>query len=863
MILKKRKVYILYTVIFWLFIGPFYYRIVKNDRITTACWDAITQIYPTMLYTCRVIHRFFESILGGEEFVFPMLEWTLGMGEDTIGALNWHGFGDPFYLLTIFASDATLPYWYSFIFYLKIWCAGVAFIGMVRVIDRNRSDFAYIIGALVYCFSGFTQLSNMHAIFLHALVYTPLMIWGVYKQIENKDAGGGALLTIATCCFALSGFYFLYISSVTLAVIVLYSLWKRKAEVKEALSLIFRFILQYLLGIGLAATFFIPAVLWFLTSDRVGVKSGIALFASFEEIVRLIYNMALPQYDGEQVLSVSVIGIIALILVFWSKEKRQEKVNLVVLFICACMPVVSCIMSGFGEIYDRWEYVIVLYWAFLTVEMWDEFVNIELWKKATLGGLCVIFYCCGRKFDWFDVYHAEFLWKTFLSMVVCIIICSYMNRYEKLKKISTYLLFIVSVLLVFGTWKEIANDREIANVTYRDVVEELIPEREKGDFHRIEYEKTFAEPRLGMNLSFVLEYPGISEYNSMNNNSYINAFPAWDASYLSHKNGGLNYRTVLETMCAIKYYIGYSNNPLIVPYGFRKMAETQDGEFTLYKNEFALPLAYTYSNVFDENIYAEMYGLDKQQIMLQSAAIEGYEGNLEVVDTYDDYLLQSEYSIVEMNGATLQNDIIRVSEGATVTLNVELTEGCENYLVVNDENLAAREISIEGFRDKCQVGHLEREVINLGSVNCNSTISVEILFKKATEIKKSDIQVFAYDFANYEQYIKQLKRDTEGKIHVYANELQIDVDLDTSKIVCVAVPYGSGWKAEIDGKSVNTYRMNDMFIGVEVPQGEHLIRLSYVTPGIRLGIGVTIISFLLSIGIIITNSMKYRSGNVN
>lgn len=73
-------------------------------------------------------------------------------------------------------------------------------------------------------------------------------------------------------------------------------------------------------------------------------------------------------------------------------------------------------------------------------------------------------------------------------------------------------------------------------------------------------------------------------------------------------------------------------------------------------------------------------------------------------------------------------------------------------------------------------------------------------------------------------------------------------------MLCVSVPYSDGWSAYVDGEKVPIYRVNDLFIGLETSQGMHNIELKYVTPGLKLGIGVSILSIL----VIILLMIKYR-----
>ncbi len=653
---EKMLPYLLFSLIFWAFVLPILYSIFKSGSVTTACLDAITQMYPTMLYVSRLLRSFIGAIFTGKTFTFPMLEWNLGMGENTIGVLNWHGFGDPFYLLTVFASDESLPYWYSFIMYLKIYASGIAFIAMAREMSKDKSCYAYIIGAFLYCFCGFTQISNMHVIFLHALVYTPLMVMAAHKHIYNTEYKWGLLLTFSTMCFAMSGFYFLYIASVSLAVYTLYQLYRKRASIKELVTIVLRLIGEYLLGIGLAAVILIPGIIWFLSSDRAGVSQNISLIDSWGDMLKRIANVVLPQYNGEQVLSISAVGIVCLLLVF-ARRRKREIANLLLLFVLTCIPIISCVMSGFGEIYDRWEYVIVLYWAFLTVEIWDEIKSTTVFEVGFLLFFDAALYALGRKLDWDDTYHFVFSFRLLTVMVMCVVLYRIfmISRSKIVRNAAELAMFAVAVVIVCMTWKEVKGEREIENVTYRNVIAELLPNEKNEEFYRIEYEKTFAEPRLGMNLSLVLQFPGVSEYFSMTNNAYFNAFPTWGAARAGHNIGGLNYRSILETLCGVKYYIGYSDNPLIVPYGFEEISKTSDGEYTLYENRYALPLAYTYEKMYQADVYDSLEALEKQQVMLQAAVLKGYDGDISCMDEYKNNILDSEYEIVSMDGVTVDD----------------------------------------------------------------------------------------------------------------------------------------------------------------------------------------------------------------
>jgi hypothetical protein len=52
--------------------------------------------------------------------------------------------------------------------------------------------------------------------------------------------------------------------------------------------------------------------------------------------------------------------------------------------------------------------------------------------------------------------------------------------------------------------------------------------------------------------------------------------------------------------------------------------------------------------------------------------------------------------------------------------------------------------------------------------------------------------------------------------------------------------YGDGWRAEVDGRSVDALRADGFFRAVPIAAGPHRIRFSYATPGLILGLSVSL-----------------------
>ncbi|MCM1182529.1 MAG: YfhO family protein [Roseburia sp.] len=857
--------YFIFTVCFWAFTGPLVYYISSLGLCMTGTGDAISQHYPIMVYVRSLWIDFWQALLHGERFVFPMVNFSIGMGDDTIMALNYYGLNDPFYLLTVLVSEENLPYFYSVLFYLRVYLGGVAFIAFATELDGTKSGSAYVMGALVYCFTGFTLMSNMHIIFVHAMFYIPLLLLGAERVMNQKKRG---LLCVTVCCFALSGFFFLYIGSVSLAVYVLYRLCRRRTGPLESLSKICGMLLEYFVGIGMAAVIFVPSVFGFLLSNRGRVGFWRPLILSWPEIKDILKNMFFPSYyeNRAQELAICTVGMIALICVLLARKRIREKLNLAALFLTAIMPFFSYAMSGFNGFYERWELVIDLYIAFCVFSIWDELGQITLFQKA---GLVLVYLMLGIVGKKEDILTQERFGRTIqaygLILLVLLILLPLLKRLKR-EKAGMYILFAAGWLTICMNWKAVARDADIELLQRPQAVRELTDiEGQKEVFYRIENERGFAEPRFGMNISMQQGYYGTMSYVSITNDRYAQAFENWDIAGANYNIYGLDQRTIPETLCAVKYFVVKTENAGIVPYGFAYVSSTQDGEWSLYENSYSLPVAYTYENVYDIEDYRAMSGLEKQQIMMQAAAVEGdISGEYRDLPEPPGSLYEGTYEITGLSDAVWEDNAIRAEAGGTITLEVTIRSGCESYLFFTGSTDWIGGIDIKNRYVK-YVRPLSPLAVNLGAAQTDTTAEIVITFSHAAALDMDMLQVVYYDFRDYAKQIEALKADTDGKFRVETNRIRGTVDLSRDKILCFSVPYSIGWHARIDGEKAQVHPVNDMFAGIEVPAGAHEVELYYVTPGMRLGIGISIGSWLFAIGYLMRRRLLkgvYLSGGL-
>ncbi len=847
--------YLLYSAIFWAYAAVHLYVMFQGNRIAFNCTDGQMQFFPTMQYIRQLVIDFFTRPTQDKSFSFPLIEWTLAMGEDTIATLNYYGLGHPLYLFSALVREDLLPYFFNFLLYFQIYLGGIAFIAFAQSHEHDKSPFAYVVGALLYSFSGFTYQCELYYNFAHAMPFIPLMLLGTHRSIMGKRKG---VLGASVFLFALCGFFYLYIGSLSIAVYTIYILVQEKTTLKSAVGTIKRLLTEYAAGLCLSAFLFVPAVIGYLRCNRIP-QLHTNFFASLPEIKNFFINLLYPPYSNlNQVMSVSTIGVFMLLWLLLAKGVLREKRNIIIMFFLCLFPPASLLMTGGGG-YNRWHIVFILYTAYLTVKFWDTIPTL----LTPVSKICSILFLmtlgiCGKKLSILE--HERF--RIIISSCIIIVgfavfILPLLCRLKK-EKAGMIALFAAASFTMICSWRVMASDMTLSDIYERKTVSELSCDME-GDFYRIDYQRTAQSPFTAMNTSFSQGYHGVSGYFSILNANYTKALRAWNVNESDdYHTYGLRNRIVLESLCAVKYLILENNADWQIPHGCVPVQKTADGAWILYENQYALPLVYTYQTVFDENIYSNMTGFEKQQVMLQAAAIENYQGTFAKTANYDNQQKNIPYTITAMDNAVLSGETITIQSGGTVKLSARLQDNCENYLITRsgncsfnvslDDNHSSHDIIITQY-DNGMTG------VDLGPTAWNGPVDITLSFSKEAVLNIQDLELYYYDFTGYRDYIADRKKDTIDT-QVSVNTIMSEVRFSEDRIVCIAVPYSRGWRATVDGEPAKIYKMNDLFMGVEVSKGTHSLTLKYCTEGLKCGVFISLFTLLLMIVIFLRNCSK-------
>ena len=313
--------------------------------------DDFAQHYPFLIAIGRWWRAFFADPLRA-----PLFDFSLGFGEDFIGGLNYYGLGDPLTVLAALFPPERTYVCYRLLAALRIELAGLAFLAFCRehcVRWRGAlpaaAAYAFTVYMVAWC-------ALKHPMFANPCIHLPLMLLGAERRLKGKSP---AALIFAAAWSALCGFYFLYMNSLML---LLYALARHFAlngrdSLRRLPGAFGRTLAAYLLGVGMAGAFLLPAALSFLESCRNGMAAGESLLWYSPSTYWAFPISFIASNGWSNAMTVPAAAMLAVLALFaGGRENRGLKLAAAAAMLALLIPAVGVVFNGFSYPTDRWKY---------------------------------------------------------------------------------------------------------------------------------------------------------------------------------------------------------------------------------------------------------------------------------------------------------------------------------------------------------------------------------------------------------------------------------------------------------------------------------------------------------------------------
>lgn len=841
---------------------------------TSFIWenDGWMQHYKSLVYYSGYLRSILHGIFYEHHLVIPAWNFNIGEGSDIFAALHYYVIGDPFTVFCVFIPESFMYIYYEAIIILRIYLAGIAFSYLCFKTGRT-SNYAILAGSLTYVFCYWATANAVkHPFFLNPMIYLPLLITGIEKILKREKP---YLFTITVFLSAISNFYLFYILvslTVIYVVIRLYNLYK--TDWKSIAFTLLRITEAAVAGVLMAAVILLPICHVFFNDTRMSTRS----------IFKLMYT---PSYYAQ--LPVFFISgdcmhwmcmgyaapVLPAILVMFSKRKKYSllKVLLSTGVIIMLVPFLGQILNGFSYASNRWSFAFALVCSYILTLMWNYLMRIEL-KEAQILLACTAFYfvicfvvclISGRAKKMVCV-------SIFLVCVFILIVSPYTIQFKEHFKVSgkrikqklAIALIIVSVFcnnFLSNISSGYASERKkISDIPgLRQNETQLVLEATQSDNSGQPFR--YSGKELTENANVIAGVSSTQYFWSLSNPYVADFRRKLEMRETSAYNyNGYDDRTALMALASVLYYVHPASKDYSLPYGYEKIKNISDNDYTIYRNKYPLPYGYTYKNFIPEEKLEKLSAIDKQDALLQGIVIKNYNGKVKETSVKS-LSKKTDYKITCKNKDVIikDNSFVVKSDGAKIRLKFKGLKKCETYFSIKGMTLqdttydAKLTIKAPGnvvkklhYRTKESRNYNNRHDYTISLGYSKKRVKwLTITFPSAGAYFYDDINIICEHMKDYNSRISRLKEDTLENIKTGTNCFSGNISLKQPKLLCLPIPYSVGWEAYVDGKKTNLYKANLMYMALDLDTGSHNILLKYHTPLLNTGALVSFISALL------------------
>lgn len=823
--------------------------------------------------------------------------FNIGIGASTLSLTSM--LLDPFNIILIFIPIKNITYGIIIATVLKIYLCGILFYFYLNKI--KITGYSAIIGSVLWAFNGYSILWGQHYQFLTFMFYFTLLMYSVERFFKDNKR---ILLILSIAIASMQSPYFMFMATIYIILYATYVyIYFNKFNFRGYLIWMARNAGNYLLGIGLCAVLFVPQVYILINSPRVGSSypTPNVLWASeyiCAHITRIFSNniMGTTNYIGPwnyyeiMILSSSAITILLCPqIVYMVKERKQKKLIIasgILIIIGIISPIISWIFNDLNAVTTRWSFLIIFTLIInistvLNFIIKNNFLNKKLFKIQCYGSIIILGIAIvgvllkssvnfSKKTTVFII--LQYIW----IIAIILILMEVINLFIKSKK-TIYLILILIVVVGEVT----ANSYVTVNLRqtlkpdyiynhegYYDNCNEIIRKLKENDKSNYRIDKTFYSGWLDDSL--FQNYNGIKSYNGLNNPSYLEFVNGLNGKLLdNHPNyiAGFDGRENILSLLGVKYVL--SKNKLCSD---NYILKDKSNDIYIYKNKNSRPLAFTYDSYVNKDEFQKMSIEDKENILLNSVVLnydsdKVAKGNLTNVEYNEINNYKFDMKNVELIKRDENKEIIykAINDDPNIIMDFEKDNLCDITIYMDIKSSSNTKGKIYYKSNDNEFNEMDSIDFHVkeGKNSYKLKINAHNMEKIRVDIGKTNEVV---EIQNIKMY-KQIKNELDTKydelnIKRFENcNIEGNIFTNQDKILFFSIPYDKGWKVKIDGKEVETLKINIGFLGIDLPKGNHNIEVTYVPQGLKLGMCITSMSFIIIVIILILNLKNKKTLN--
>ena len=783
-----------------------------------------------------------RNILHGSDSLFYTFTSGLGLNFYALSSYYLGSFLSP---LVYFFDVSSMPDAVYLSTLLKFGLIGLSTFFSLSIIFKNLSAPLRLSLSTSYALMSFTVSQLEIKTWLDVFILIPLILTGLHLLITEKKR---ILYFTSLSILFIQNYYFGYMTALFLVVWYFCQLsWDFKSRKYSFLDF---FLTSLLAGL----TSFIMTLPTFFDLRTHGEKltaiTKIKTDASW--YLDLFAKQFIGAFDTTKYGSIPMIfvGLLPFILtiVFFTLKSIKFHVKL-----CYATLLIIIIASFYLEALDlfwqgmhapnmflhRYAWIFSTLLIYISAEVLDRFKDIKLWNV-----LCSItFLLSGYLATIYFKNHYSFLTKLNILLTLEFLVVYLLLLLALIKKLISPKIF--SILILIFTISEISFNAssQLNGITKewgfasRSTYDKDIPSLEAILEYTKQQPDTFTrteklQTQTG-NDSMKFNYNGISQFSSVRNRS---ASTTLDKLGFKSSGTNLNLRYANNTIIADSLFgISYNISETYPDkYGFHP--SYQKDNLTLYKNQFALPIAFATQSLYKDVTFND-HTLDNQtQFLNQIAGLN--EEYFYPINHHTD----SGDNVVNLNGTD--------TEDATISYSIEVPDNSQVYLSMTKLNFSNDkkkqvDIIVNGEKKSFTTDNAFT-FFNLGYAEHKQTFDIQVKFPGNAQVSFESPTFYRLDTKKYTEAIRKIK-ENPVEVSSYKNKVTVNYKVKNETSIFFTIPYDQGWSAYQNGKRLQIEQAQTGFMKIDVSEGEGIITLSFIPKGFVTGASCSLIAIIVFI----------------
>ncbi len=755
----------------------------------------------------------------------PDLALQLGAGQN-IYNFAYYGIANPLYLPAYFMPWMTMATYIQLISIIEVLVSAVM---SYYFFKRHFSGTMPLILALMFILSGpLIFHSHRHIMFMN---YYPFLM-GLLLVVKGRDSVLNLfLITLLTYCVLCSSYFYSVGVFAVVGIYIVFNCFEedQKSGVKKVMSVLWKKVLFAFLGGVCAARFWMPA-LAAIISGRASTSVEITLI----ELLVPTLNLSVLLYSSYAagLTVISPISIISLL----KRGTRSERFLAGTMAACVLLPVIIYLFNGTmyidGKAFIPFMPVLLILCGRFMVKFIERTADV----RFTLILFAVISVMSLKQGDYNLLQKMVVMIDTAATLGVIYI----SNRKNCRWIISVFSVAAAMIVCVALNCTDTLVKKSVIDDVYSKDAESLVDDTLDSDTDLYRFaENTGSE--LIVNKVYRTDYLTTNLYSSLTNPNYRDFRFYSSGSEVASRNNAIHRQPlniIFDTLMGCRYRL-VKDDPIL--FGEHKIASS--GEYSVYKNDFALPLGFATSDIMSVDKFRKLQFELQQEAILSNIILPK---EFEASGKPDEYTRSFDIDftgLADYEGIEYDKRIYSINSKKIIKAKVELDKPVDDGVLI-----------ITAFADN-RIGKISAQkdvILKINGVknkltdpkwkynNGNYVFSYVISSDKPITELDMEFSAGVYNISGFEAFVMDAAAlrcamknkdafiiETEDPI---GDTLYGSIDVRKDGWFNITIPYDKHFTFLVDGEKVEHYRTDLAFMGFPIKAGKHTIEVTYNAP---------------------------------